>query len=87
MVVVSTQKEKIVNHNFIFKDLKFLVQYLRTKFLLFFEIPESLHVGRCEVGVVVWRWCCSAHTGNEVSSAVWRKGREGVVCILAFVGL
>ena len=25
---------------------------------------------RCEVGVVVRRWCCSAHTGNEVSSCV-----------------
>ena len=25
---------------------------------------------RCEVGVVVSRWCCSAHTGNEVSSCV-----------------
>ena len=25
---------------------------------------------RCEVGVVVRRWCCSAHTGNEVSSRV-----------------
>ena len=25
---------------------------------------------RCEVGVVVWRWCCSAHTGNEVCSCV-----------------
>ena len=24
---------------------------------------------RCEVGVIVWR-CCSAHTGNEVSSCV-----------------
>ena len=23
---------------------------------------------RCEVSVVVWRWCCSTHTGNEVSS-------------------
>ena len=23
---------------------------------------------RCEVCVVVRRWCCSAHTGNEVSS-------------------
>ena len=25
---------------------------------------------RCEVSVVVRRWCCSAHTGNEVSSCV-----------------
>ena len=25
---------------------------------------------RCEVGVVVRRWCCSAHTENEVSSCV-----------------
>ena len=25
---------------------------------------------RYEVGVVVRRWCCSAHTGNEVSSCV-----------------
>ena len=24
----------------------------------------------CEVGVVVMRWYCSAHTGNEVSSCV-----------------
>ena len=22
---------------------------------------------RCEVGVIVRRWCCSTHTGNEVS--------------------
>ena len=26
--------------------------------------------GRCEVGVVVRRWCCSTHTGNEVSPCV-----------------
>ena len=25
---------------------------------------------RCEVGVIVRRCCCSAHTGNEVSSCV-----------------
>ena len=25
---------------------------------------------RCKVGVTVRRWCCSAHTGNEVSSCV-----------------
>ena len=25
---------------------------------------------RCEVGVVVRRWCYSAYTGNEVSSCV-----------------
>ena len=25
---------------------------------------------RCEVGRIVRRWCCSAHTGNEVSSCV-----------------
>ena len=25
---------------------------------------------RCEVDVVVRRWCCSTHTGNEVSSCV-----------------
>ena len=36
---------------------------------------------RCEVGVVVRRWCCSAHTGNEVSScgAVWWNSRDGIV--------
>ena len=28
---------------------------------------------RCEVGVTVRRWYCSAHTGNEVSSS---EGRE-----------
>ena len=38
---------------------------------------------KCEVIMVVWSWCCSAHTGNEVSSSVWRNGCEGVVCILA----
>ena len=40
---------------------------------------------KCEVGVVARRWCCSAHTGNEVSScvgSVW-NGHEGV-CILAW---
>ena len=25
---------------------------------------------KCAVGVVVRRWCCSSHTGNEVSSCV-----------------
>ena len=30
--------------------------------------PEERQ-GRCEAGVVV-RWCCSAHTGNEVSPCV-----------------
>ena len=25
---------------------------------------------RCEVSIVVSRWFCSAHTGNEVSSCV-----------------
>ena len=25
---------------------------------------------RCEVGAVVRRWCCSAYTGNKVSSCV-----------------
>ena len=53
---------------------------------------------RCEVGVVMRRWCCSTHTGNKVSSCV-----GGVVecvyfafveaawflwdCLLAFSGL
>ena len=26
--------------------------------------------GRCEAGVVLRRWCCFAHTGNEVSPCV-----------------
>ena len=39
---------------------------------------------RCEVGVVVRRWCCSAHKGNDLAvTLVLQKGREGVVCILA----
>ena len=29
---------------------------------------------RCEVGVIVRRCCCSAHTGNEVSSCGWCGG-------------
>ena len=35
---------------------------------------------RCEVGVVVRRWCCSAHTGNEVSLC----GRTAVKELCAF---
>ena len=31
--------------------------------------PEERQPRR-EVGVIVRRWCCSAHTGNEVSSCV-----------------
>ena len=31
--------------------------------------PEERQRG-CEVGVTVRRWCCSAHTGNEVSSCL-----------------
>ena len=35
------------------------------------------------MGVVVRRWCCSTHTGNEVSSCAGGNVREGVLCILA----
>ena len=31
--------------------------------------PEERR-GRCEAVVVVRRWCCSAHTGNDVSPCV-----------------
>ena len=47
---------------------------------------------RCEVCVVVRMWCCSAHTGNEVSSCVggvaekpWRTCVA--CCAVFFVGL
>ena len=33
-------------------------------------VRQEERQGRCEVGVVVRRWCCSAYTGNEVSSCV-----------------
>ena len=35
---------------------------------------------RCEVGIVVSRWCCSAHTGNEVSSCMGGMAERLALC-------